>query len=57
LKEPGLFVYFLVIAGSVAVLFTWRKTQTDSPPQEEPFRVMTQTTPVMVEIDPRGEQV
>ncbi|MCR9191696.1 MAG: MFS transporter [Gammaproteobacteria bacterium] len=55
LKEPGLFVYFIVIAGSVAGLFAWRKTQTDSPPQEEPFRVMTQTTPVMVEIDPRGE--
>ncbi|MDF1756886.1 MAG: MFS transporter [Legionellaceae bacterium] len=51
----GLFIYFALISGFIALIFTWRKTQTESPPQEEPFQIMTQTTPIMAEIDPRAE--
>jgi MFS family permease len=53
--ETGLFVYFIVIFCLTAALFAWRKTQKPSSPQEEPFQVMKQTTPVMAKIDPRGE--
>ncbi|MDF1827468.1 MAG: MFS transporter [Legionellaceae bacterium] len=53
--EKGLFIYFIVISGCIASVFAWRKTQRESPPQEEPFQVMTQTTPIMAEIDPRAE--
>jgi len=55
LNEINVFIYFIVIFGLTAVLFAWRKTQTTSPPQEEPFQVMRQTTPVMANIDPRAE--
>lgn len=51
----GLFIYFVLISECIALLFAWRKIQTESPPQEEPFQMMTQTTPIMVEIDPRAE--
>jgi len=55
LNETKVFIYFIVTFGLTAVLFAWRKTQTISPPQEEPFQVMRQTTPVMANIDPRAE--
>ncbi|MDF1677994.1 MAG: MFS transporter [Legionellaceae bacterium] len=55
LNEKGLFLYFILISGCIVSIFSWRKTQKESPPQEEPFQVMAQTTPIMVEIDPRGE--
>lgn len=55
LSEKGIFGYFILIAGCIVGLFSWRRTQTESPPQEEPFQVLPQTTPVMLEIDPRGE--
>jgi MFS family permease len=55
LNEIKVFIYFIVIFGLTAVLFAWRKTQTISPPQEEPFQVMRQTTHVMTNIDPRAE--
>ena len=55
LNEIKVFIYFIVIFGLTAVLFTWRKTQRISPPQEEPFQLMRQTTPVMANIDPRAE--
>jgi MFS family permease len=51
----GLFIYFVLISGCIVSVFGWRKTQKDSPPQEEPFQIMTQTTPIMAEIDPRAE--
>lgn len=54
LNGRGLFIYFIIITGCIALIFAWRKTQTSSLPQEEPFQIMTQTTPVMLEIDPRG---
>lgn len=55
LNEKGLFIYFMLMTLCVVLIFAWRKTQKESPPQEEPFQVMAQTTPVMVEIDPRAE--
>ena len=55
LNETKVFVYFIVTFGLTAVLFAWRKTQKISPPQEEPFQIMRQTTPVMANIDPRAE--
>lgn len=55
LSETKVFIYFIVAFGVTAVLFAWRKTQTMSPPQEEPFQVMRQTTPVMAHIDPRAK--
>jgi len=51
----GLFIYFILVSGCIVSLFAWRKTQTESPPQEESFQMMTQTTPIMAEIDPRAE--
>ena len=54
-NENGLFIYFILVFGCIASVFLWRKTQKESPPQEEPFQIMTQTTPVMSEIDPRAE--
>lgn len=53
--EKGLFIYFIVISVFIISIFTWRKTQRESPPQEEPFQMMPLTTPVMAEIDPRAE--
>ncbi|MDF1646177.1 MAG: MFS transporter [Legionellaceae bacterium] len=55
LNGASVFIYFILISGCVAALFSWRKTQKESPPQEEPFQIMPQTTPIMVEIDPRAE--
>lgn len=55
LNETNIFVYFIIMFGLTAILFAWRKTQTQSPPQEEPFQVMRQTTPVLANIDPRAE--
>ena len=54
-NEKGLFIYFILVSACIVSLFTWRKTQRESPPQEEPFQMMTQTTPIMAEIDPRAE--
>lgn len=54
-SKGGLFIYFILISGCIVSLFAWRKTQKESPPQEEPFQVMPQTTPIMAEIDPRAE--
>lgn len=53
----GLFIYFIVISGAVAIFFAWRKTQRGSMPREEHFITMPQTTPIMSELDPRAEGV
>ncbi len=55
LEGKGVFLYFIIIALILTAIFTWRKTQKDSPPQEEPFQIMTQTTPIIAGIDPRAE--
>ncbi|OGO94065.1 MAG: MFS transporter [Coxiella sp. RIFCSPHIGHO2_12_FULL_44_14] len=53
----GLFIYFIVITGFLAMFFVWRKTRRVAFPQEEHFITMPQTTPVMSELDPRSEAV
>lgn len=55
-NNEGLFVYFIIISVILIVLFAWRKTQQTAQPQEEPFQVMTQTTPIMAELDPRADE-
>jgi len=55
LNKTHIFIYFILMFGLTAVLFAWRKTQKQSPPQEEPFQLMRQTTPVLAHIDPRAE--
>lgn len=55
-REGGLFLYFIVINCILIALFVWRKTQNIAQPQDEPFQLMTQTTPVMAELDPRAEE-
>ncbi len=55
LNETNIYIYFIVIFGLIAVLFAWRKTQRQSPPQEEPFLLMRQTTSVMANLDPRSK--
>lgn len=46
--------------GGVSILlggfFLWRKANTPRAIQEEPFIPMAQTTPMLAEIDPRGEE-
>lgn len=51
-----IFIYFILIASILAMIFIWRKKQKESPSQEdqEPFQVITQTTPIVAELDPRG---
>lgn len=55
MNETHIFIYFIIIFGLTAVLFAWRKTRTESAPQNEPFQVMRQTTPAMLNVDPRAE--
>lgn len=53
LQGKGIFIYCICIAVILSTIFAWRKSQKDSPEQEEPFQIMTQTTPISAEIDPR----
>lgn len=55
-EQKGLLVFFIIISTILMSLFIWRTTQRTSLPQEEPFQVLTQTTPVMAELDPRAEE-
>ncbi len=55
LGTSGLFIYFSSVCGFIIPLFILRKAQKDSPPREEPFLSMPQTTPIISEIDPRSE--
>lgn len=53
LQGKGIFIYCISISIVLSTLFAWRKSQKDSPEQEEPFQIMTQITPISAEIDPR----
>lgn len=53
--SQGLFIYFISVCGLIIPLFIIRKTQKEDLTQEEAFLTMPQTTPIMSEIDPRGE--
>ncbi|MCC5792700.1 MAG: MFS transporter [Legionellaceae bacterium] len=52
----GLFIYYVVVCGLVIPLLILRKTQKSNVPQEEAFISMAQTSPIMMELDPRGEE-
>ena len=51
----AIFFYFTGLATILILIFAWRKSRQVSPPQEEPFQVMTQSTPIVAEFDPRAE--
>lgn len=51
----GLFFYVMVVCSLLAIFLIWRKAIIPATPQEENFIAMPQTTPVMAEMDPRGE--
>lgn len=52
-KGKGIFIYFILVTVVLSIIFAWRKTIKESPEQEEPFQVMTQTSPIIANIDPR----
>lgn len=54
----GLFIYFAIIAGILAVFFGWRRTQKTAVTvgDQQDFIAMPQTTPMMNEMDPRSEE-
>mgnify|MGYP006075163713 CR=1 FL=1 len=54
-STKGLFIFVILIALSLTVFLLYRKTQSVSMPQEEPFRLVPQITPIMTELDPRQE--
>lgn len=51
----GLFLYYIAISGAVIPILIVRKAQKADTPQEETFVSMAQTTPVMLEFDPRAD--
>lgn len=53
----GLFIFILFVSFSLMCFLLYRKTQSVSMPQEEPFRVVPQTTPIVTELDPRQHDV
>lgn len=53
--SDGLFVYFALIAIILSILLCWRKTTSANTAHDEDFVPILNTTPVMAEIDPRGE--
>lgn len=52
----GLFIYFIISSALLMVFFIWRRLSHTAPVQEEPFRLMAQTSPISAELDPRGEE-
>ncbi len=55
LSFKGLPIFLAAVSTALAGFFVWRKTQTARATQEEHFIPMPQTTPILAEIDPRGE--
>ena len=56
LSIRGLFLFVLVISFILMIFLMYRKTQSVSMPQEEPYRVIPQTTPIVTELDPRQDE-
>lgn len=52
----GLFIFFITVMVLLTIFLSWRTVQNEAPPQEESFHSLPQTTPVMAELDPRGEE-
>lgn len=55
LGKEGLPIFFAVISAILATFIVWRKMVRQSQPQEESFISVTQTTPVITELDPRTD--
>lgn len=55
LGSNGLFIFFITISVFLAYVVSWRKVVTQPLVPEEPFMTVTTTTPVIMELDPRGE--
>lgn len=51
----GLFIYFTLVCLMTIPIFVYRKVIVNRPKSEETFLSTVQTTPVIAEIDPRGE--
>lgn len=51
----GLFLYVLLVTCALMLFLIYRKTQSVGMPQEEPYRVIPQTTPIVTELDPRQD--
>ena len=51
----GLFIYLITCCVILLILLTWRRQVSDASPQEDQFITLTQNTPIIVEVDPRGE--
>ena len=55
LGSDGLFIYFATLTLILTIFLCWRKTAKADLPQDESFVPLTNMTPVMSEIDPRGD--
>ncbi len=55
LGADGLFVYFGTLACMLTLFLCWRKTAKADVQRDDDFLPVTNTTPVMAEIDPRSE--
>lgn len=51
----GLLIYFVVVSSLLCIFFIWRRTAKAAAPREENFISVPQTTPVLSELDPRGD--
>ncbi|GJM07152.1 MAG: MFS transporter [marine bacterium B5-7] len=54
--SAGLFIYFMIISGLLGAFLMWRRTQKTAKPQDEPFVLVPQTTPISAELDPRMDE-
>lgn len=52
----GLFTYLLSCCILLIMILSWRRSVKEAAPQEEQFIAMAQTSPVMAEVDPRGDE-
>lgn len=51
----GLFIYLIICCLVLIILLSWRRQVSEASPQEEMFITVTQNTPIISEVDPRGE--
>ncbi len=51
----GLYYYYILVSVLLLPILVWRKTSKADTPQEEAYISVPNTTPLIAEIDPRGE--
>lgn len=51
----GLFIYLILCCLMLIILLSWRRQVSEATPQEDMFITVTQNTPIISEVDPRGE--